>query len=226
MNYSSRDQAISPQYNAYKGLSHTAAPRASSAPRQYPVASSRSTNAISSTTMRHEPAKEQSVERLKSCIQDLKKLATNKVKKSSSHVGTSVTNTMNSQQNTRGSERVPYDAKYRENLNPNLAKQSYPSSTQARRQSAKYDNPKEEKNKYKIANALRKYIHDIEATTSQMSYKSRDRKQDSAKKSYRSQTQRPSVSKVPSTYKPSRESARERSSPKVPASKDRVSSYK
>lgn len=61
---------------------------------------------------RYEPGKEHSVERLKSCIQDLKKLATSKVKKSSSHVGTSITNTMGSQQVTRGSDRA-YEPKYR-----------------------------------------------------------------------------------------------------------------
>jgi hypothetical protein len=72
----------------------------------------------------YETGKEHSVERLKSCIQDLKRLATSKVKKSTTHVGTSSSNIMGTVPITNGNERQSvYDNRYRqENQNPNLNK--------------------------------------------------------------------------------------------------------
>jgi hypothetical protein len=135
MNYantSTTRSMLSPDYHLYKshvsaqGISHTQSNhRSSSAPRYHDVPSTKNhatTTAQSGhSSMRPDPGKEHSVERLKSCIQDLKKLATSKVKKSSSHVGTHSSNTMGTVPSTKGNDRQSiYDNRYRqENHNPN-----------------------------------------------------------------------------------------------------------
>ena len=145
MNYSNSGTSrsmLSPDYHLYKshvsahaGITHTQSNhRSSSAPRYQDVmqsSNSRTTAIHSSQAPLHsEPGKEHSVERLKSCIQDLKKLATSKVKKSSSNLGTHSSNTMGTVPSTKANDRQSiYDNRYKqESHHPVQSKQNYQSA--------------------------------------------------------------------------------------------------